>query len=130
MQKIIFIAFSLFFIVSLNMNAQSQYCKKKISMASVGIMQENATKQAVKQENTEIIKLKITGLTCAGCANQLHKVLKEMDGVVDNSVEYPGDIAVVHYNPDKTSPELIIEAIEKSTSYTAELVKNEVRKKS
>ena len=129
MQKIFFIALSLLFMLSLNVNAQSACCKK-ISMATPGIEQESPAKQAVKQENTETVKLKISGLTCAGCASHVHKVLKETQGVVDNSVEYPGDIAVVQYNPDQTSPELIIKAIEKNTSYTAELVKGEIQKKS
>ena len=129
MQKIFFIALTLSFMLSLNVNAQSSCCKKT-SMASTGIERENPVKQTVKQENAEIVKLKITGLTCAGCASHVHKVLNETEGVVDNSVEYPGDIAVVHYNPDQTSPELIIKAIEENTSYTAELVKDEVKKKS
>lgn len=76
------------------------------------------------------IKLKITGMTCAGCANHVHKALSETAGVLDNSVEYPGNIAVIKYNPDKTKPALIIEAIETKTSYKAELVQDEASKKS
>jgi hypothetical protein len=50
--------------------------------------------------------------------------LKETKGVVDNSVEYPGDIAVIDYDPKKTQPEQLIAAIEKKTSYKAELLKS------
>ena len=74
------------------------------------------------QEN-ETVKLKVTGLTCAGCASHLYKVLKETKGVVDNSVEYPGDIAVVDYDPKKTTTDEIIAAIEEKTRYKVELQK-------
>ncbi|MEQ9007731.1 MAG: heavy metal-associated domain-containing protein, partial [Ekhidna sp.] len=67
--------------------------------------------------------LKVTGLTCAGCASHLYKVLKETKGVVDNSVEYPGDIAVIDYDPKKTQPEQLIAAIAEKTNYKAELLK-------
>jgi mercuric ion binding protein len=128
MQKIFFILLSLSFTLSFSLNAQAQCCKKNISLAAARI--ENTIIQEVKQENTGTVKLKITGMTCAGCSSHVHKVLAETPGVVDNSVEYPGDIAVIQYNPDKTKPELIIEAIEKNTSYTAELIKDEAKKKS
>jgi|GEM_PF-2515559 copper chaperone CopZ len=130
MQKIFFIALSLSLMLGLSVNAQSACCKKKISkMEAVDIEQESPVKHAPKQENTETVKLKITGLTCAGCSSQLHKLLNETKGVVDNSVEYPGDIAVIQYNPDQTSPELIMVAIKENTSYTAELLKEEGPKK-
>ncbi|MCJ8166032.1 cation transporter [Pontibacter sp. E15-1] len=90
----------------------------------------NSVKQGVKQEKAETVKLKVTGMTCAGCASHVHKVLSQTPGVVGSTVEYPGDIAVVDYNPDKTKPQAIIEAIEKNTPYTVEVVKDKARKKS
>lgn len=91
---------------------------------------ETASSSAVKPDpkGAQTVKLKITGMTCAGCASQVHKVLSETPGVLDNSVEYPGDIAVIKYNPEKTKPALIIETIEKNTSYTAEVFKGVARK--
>ncbi|MEQ8685968.1 MAG: heavy-metal-associated domain-containing protein [Imperialibacter sp.] len=74
-------------------------------------------------QKSETVKLKVTGLTCVGCASLLYKVLKETKGVIDNSVEYPGDIAVVDYDPKQTQPEKLIAAIEEKTSYKAELLK-------
>ncbi|RUA27690.1 MAG: copper chaperone [Bacteroidetes bacterium] len=78
-------------------------------------------KTAETTQKSETVKLKVTGLTCAGCASHLYKVLKETKGVVDNSVEYPGDIAVVDYDPRQIQPEKLIAAIEEKTSYKAKL---------
>lgn len=72
-------------------------------------------------QDSKTVKLKITGMTCAGCNNHVHKLLSETEGVLDNSVEYPGDIAIVQYNPEKISPKDIIDIIQKKTSYLAEI---------
>ena len=65
------------------------------------------------KEEPKTVKLKITGMTCAGCTNHVATALKELDGVVEQKVEYPGDVATVKYNPAKTSVANIIKAIEK-----------------
>lgn len=128
MKKIFFILLSLGFTLSFSANAQAACCRKP-NIATTAVGGENTVTQAVKQENTETVKLKITGLTCAGCASHLHKVLGKISGVTDNSVEYPGDIALIQYDPEKTNPELIIGAIEKETSYIAELSREDVQDK-
>ncbi|WP_245802811.1 hypothetical protein [Cyclobacterium lianum] len=52
--------------------------------------------------------------------------MKETKGVVDNSVQYPGDIAVVDYDPKQTQPEQLIAAIEEKTTYKAEVLKPKI----
>ncbi len=68
------------------------------------------------------LKLKITGMTCAGCSNHISNALKEVDGIIEHKVEYPGDLATIQYDPSKTNPEAIIKVIEK-TGYKAEIIK-------
>lgn len=80
-------------------------------------------KTAETTQKSKTIKLKVTGMTCAGCASHVYKVLSETKGVLDNSVEYPGDIAIVKYDEGIISPEEIIKAIEKNTSYKAQVYK-------
>ncbi len=92
-------------------------------LAGNGMAQSANSPTTESTQKSETVKLKVTGLTCAGCASHLYKVLKETKGVVDNSVEYPGDIAVIDYDPKKTQPEQLIAAIEEQTSYQAELLK-------
>ena len=65
------------------------------------------------QQIVKTVKFQITGITCAGCSNTIHEVLKEVDGVTEHSVEYPGDIAVIQFNKTKTSIEALKAVIEK-----------------
>lgn len=82
-----------------------------------------AYSQTPDSTDSKTVKLKVTGMTCAGCASHVYKVLSETKGVLDNSVEYPGDIAIVKYDEGIISPEEIIKAIEKNTSYKAQVYK-------
>jgi copper chaperone CopZ len=73
---------------------------------------QTTIKTATKEE-PKTVKLKITGMTCAGCSNHVATTLKAIDGIVEQKVEYPGDVATVKFNPAKTSVADIIKAIEK-----------------
>ncbi|GGG17676.1 hypothetical protein GCM10011344_17860 [Dokdonia pacifica] len=78
-----------------------------------------------KKQNTTMVKFKITGITCAGCSNSIYNALKEVDGVLEHSVEYPGDIAVIQFDKTKTSTEALKAVIEKK-GYKVELLKDKV----
>lgn len=90
-------------------------------LIAAGNFQNTYSQSPASEQQIKELKLKITGLTCAGCANHLHQVLSEIEGVKDNSVEYPGDIAVVEYDPKEVSQEEIIKIIEEKTNYKAAL---------
>jgi len=92
-------------------------------VCSIGDCKVNAqttVKTAIKEE-PKTVKLKITGMTCAGCSNHVGTTLKAVDGIVEQKVEYPGDVATVKYNPAKISIADIIKAIEK-TGYKAAMI--------
>jgi mercuric ion binding protein len=84
-------------------------------VCAIGDCKVNAqtTVKTVTKEEPKTVKLKITGMTCASCSNHVATTLKALDGVVEQKVEYPGDVATVKYNPAKTSVADIIKAIEK-----------------
>ncbi len=97
-------------------------CKKKLQKAetsaqvcSIGDCKVNAqtTVKTVTKQEPKTVKLKITGMTCAGCSNNVAAALKAVDGVAEQKVEYPGDITTRKYTPAKTSVADIIKAIEK-----------------
>ncbi len=96
-----------------------------VSLASANA-KENPTAITELTDNVQdskTVKLKITGMTCGGCAGHVHKVLSETVGVLDNSVEYPGNIAIIEYDPNKISPEEITKTIQEKTNYLVELYK-------
>jgi len=77
--------------------------------------------QAQDQGKVETVEVKVTGMTCSGCASKVYKVLQDTDGVVDNEVKYPGDVAIVTYDPEKIQPAEIVTTIEDKTDFKAEL---------
>ncbi len=83
-------------------------------VCSIGDCKVNAqtTVKPVTKDEPKTVKLKITGMTCASCNNHVSTTLKALDGVVEQKVEYPGDVATVKFNPAKTSVAVIIKAIE------------------
>lgn len=99
-------------------HSYAQCCKPVAETARI----EKTTDQPPKT-----IKLKITGMTCAGCSNHISTALKNMDGVIEQSVEYPGDIATIKYDASKTNPAEMIKAIEKA-GYKAEIIKETTKK--
>jgi copper chaperone CopZ len=88
---------------------------------------QTTEKQQSANNETKTVTLKITGMTCGGCANHVSTALKKVEGVLEQEVKYPGDTAVVKYDASKTSEEKIIAAIVKA-GYKAEVQKDEEQK--
>jgi mercuric ion binding protein len=103
----------LFLVALVSASAEAQCCKPKNAETTSG--ESDLTSQTVK--------LKVTGITCAGCSKHIHEALIEQEGILDNQVEYPGDLAIVTYNPDKITVQKIIETVV-TAGYRAEVVKD------
>jgi len=98
----------LIFASSLLLLAGTQMC----GCGNCAVAQTSAFNNAVNEIKT--VKLKITGMTCAGCSNHVSTALKNIDGVIEQNVEYPGDVATIKYDASKTNPTEMIKAIEKA----------------
>lgn len=79
-------------------------------------------------QTAKTVKFKITGITCAGCSNTIYSALKEVDGVLEHSVEYPGDIAIIEFDNTKTNIEALKKVVEKK-GYKVETVKEKIKGK-
>jgi periplasmic mercuric ion binding protein len=75
------------------------------------------------QDTIKTITLKVTGMTCAGCSISLQKEIKSVEGVIENDVQYPGDIAIIKYDSTKTTIDELVKVIE-NKGYKAEEVKS------
>ena len=73
-------------------------------------------------EGNDKVELKITGMTCSGCASLVTETLDEMEGVKKVSLEYPGNVAIVEFDAKSISQNDIIKAIE-GLEFHAEVVK-------
>lgn len=99
---------------SMSFKANAQCCQPE--------GQQLKTEQTTQQE-PKTVKLKITGMTCAGCSKIVYDTLQNTGGVLHQSVEYPGDLATINYDSAKTNPEELIKVIEK-LGYQAQLMNN------
>ena len=74
--------------------------------------------EAVKEAGYDVpeprstVVLKISGMTCASCAQTIEKKLKETKGVLDATVNLATDRAVVTYDPRVASVDTLAKAIE------------------
>ncbi len=59
------------------------------------------------------IDLTLTGMTCAACAARIEKVLNRADGV-EAAVNFATESARVRFDPEKTDPKHLIEAVRKA----------------
>lgn len=69
----------------------------------------------------ETAELRISGMSCEACAGVVKAKLLETPGVAEAEVHYPAGHALVKYEPAKTDPTKLIEAVN-STGYTASLL--------
>lgn len=98
------------------------------NVCGCGVCKANAADKSAKQfsftgnEEPKTVTLKITGMSCAGCASHIHSALSKTEGVISDEVKYPGDMAIIKYDASKISEKEIIAVIEK-TGYKAEVQK-------
>lgn len=72
---------------------------------------ETPLKTSIKTE-PKTVKFEVKGMSCAGCTNHISEALKKVNGVIEQSVEYPGSIATIKYDPSKTNEKELMAAIE------------------
>jgi putative mercuric ion binding protein len=60
----------------------------------------------------ETLTLNIGGMTCGGCVKSVTRILENTEGVAKAEVSLENKNAVIEFDPAKTNPEALIEAIE------------------
>jgi len=73
---------------------------------------------AAEKKSPETIPLAVKGMTCVSCEKPVKKALKKLPGVSGVKVSYKNGEAVIEYDPEKVTPEQMIDAINK-TGYSA-----------
>jgi copper chaperone CopZ len=58
--------------------------------------------------------LKITGMSCSGCAANVEKALKGVAGVSTATVDLKAGKATIEYDPAKTSENDLVKAVKKA----------------
>lgn len=60
--------------------------------------------------------LKVSGMTCGGCAGMVEKSLVKLEGVTTAKVDYKTGEAQVEFDAKKTTPEKIVAAFNQANS--------------
>lgn len=111
--------------------------KKAITDAGYEVREEDETcplpvKPAIIEHRAKVVdkaggikktSIKITGMTCASCAQNIEKALNKIDGVVKASVNFSFEKAAIEYDSSKVSPSEFENAI---TSLGYGVAKNEI----
>jgi copper chaperone CopZ len=88
---------------------------------------KKATSETVKLRNTQCA-LKVSGMTCGGCAGMVEKGLLKVDGVKTAKVDFKTGAVQVVYDSEKTTLEKIVTAFnEANPGFRAEQSKPSVK---
>jgi P-type Cu+ transporter len=59
----------------------------------------------------EDLTLKLTGMSCASCANRIERALLNVSGVIGGNVNFSSDRATISFDPQQTKIEIITKAV-------------------
>jgi copper chaperone len=80
-----------------------------------------AAEQTAQPKDGQKVTLKVSGMACSACAATVEKAAKTIDGVIAVKASQPTGSAEITYDAAKTSPEAIAKALNKKTSFKAEV---------
>lgn len=72
----------------------------------------------------QVVTLNVPEMDCAGCAVGVKLVVGKIDGVRDVKVDLEGRTAEVAFDPSKTNPQAIADAITRGTGFMTEVPKS------
>ena len=88
-------------------------------LAPLAVLSQNAPKTAqpetAKLQVTQCA-LKVSGMTCGGCAGMVEKRLLKLEGVKTAKVDFKTGEARVEFDSRKTAPEKIVAAFNEANS--------------
>lgn len=70
--------------------------------------------------HTQTLSIEVGGMTCSACQNHVRKALERTPGVAEAAVNLMSGAATVVFDPARTAPEALLEAI-RETGYEARL---------
>ena len=69
-----------------------------------------AASVASAQPQAKTVVLAVEDMTCAACPITVRKALEKVPGVASAKVDYAAGTAEVTFDPDRTTPEALVEA--------------------
>ena len=84
--------------------------------------QKNESKTLEVSATDKAVEIHTSGMTCTGCENTIKSKVKKVEGVKDVMADFKSNTVKASFDPAKTNPEAIKEAIT-SAGYKVESVK-------
>ncbi len=69
------------------------------------------------QPKAQTCRLAVEGMSCPMCAHDVHSVLETVPGFLDGDVSLDRGEAVVRYDPARTNPRALAQAVEAKAGY-------------
>jgi len=91
-----------------------EYDDSKLNLDRIKEAVEKAGYGVIEEKNVKTVTIPIEGMTCAACAARVEKAIGKLDGVLQVSVNFATEKAVVEYDPGKTRLSAIRQAVEKA----------------
>ena len=82
-----------------------------ISVSVERVARPFSAKAVSTDARTEHVTIAVEGMYCHACAAGIKAMLKRTPGVISADVSYARKEALVEYNPEKITPERIVEVI-------------------
>ena len=89
-----------------------------ISLVTLAFGQVKSEAQKPTTANLQVTQcaLKVSGMTCGGCAGMVKQALLKLDGVKAAAVDYQTGAAKVEYDSKKITPKKIVAAFNQASS--------------
>lgn len=100
--------------------SESVQTREREGVAGVEMPNPVVPPAELEVEANERLRLRVTGMSCAGCALSVEKALEKVPGVVGAVVNVASSAAGIRYNATKTQPKDLVAAVE-SAGYGASL---------
>ncbi|HMQ80546.1 MAG TPA: cation transporter [Ignavibacteria bacterium] len=96
--------------------------ENKTDSKTTNSQQKNESKTLEVSANDKAVEIHTSGMTCTGCENTIKSKVKKVDGVKDVIADFKSNVVKASFDPAKTNPDAIKEAIT-SAGYKVESVK-------
>lgn len=109
--SILFMILSAVLIISCGKTDEKTTTENKQETTETKTEQNSDNKTLQVSGNDKAIEIHTSGMTCTGCENTIKKKVKKVDGVKDVIADFKTNTVKASFDPAKTNPEAIKEAI-------------------
>ena len=110
------------FVIGCGKSDNKSSTENKTDNKTTNTEQKNESKTLEVSANDKAVEIHTTGMTCTGCENTIKSKVKKVEGVKDVMADFKSNTVKASFDPAKTNPEAIKEAIT-SAGYKVESVK-------